>query len=46
MVKVKDIMTSRVISIESRKTIGDALELMVENGIRRLRYWLKVPWSA
>ncbi|MGI6469153.1 MAG: CBS domain-containing protein [Syntrophomonadaceae bacterium] len=36
MVKVKDIMTSRVISIESRKTIGDALELMVENGIRRL----------
>ena len=36
MVKVKDIMTSRVIIIESRKTIGDALELMVENGIRRL----------
>jgi len=36
MVKVKDIMTARVISIESRKTIGDALELMVENGIRRL----------
>mgnify|MGYP000986522535 CR=1 FL=1 len=34
--KVKDIMTTRVISIESRKTIGDALDLMVENNVRRL----------
>ncbi|MGI6435011.1 MAG: CBS domain-containing protein [Syntrophomonadaceae bacterium] len=34
--KVKDIMITEVISIESRKSIKNALELMVENNIRRL----------
>lgn len=34
--KVKDIMTTGVISIESRKNLNDALELMVEHNIRRL----------
>ncbi len=34
--QVTDVMTKAIISIESRKTINDALELMVENNIRRL----------
>jgi CBS domain-containing protein len=34
--QVIDVMTKAIISIESRKTINDALELMVENNIRRL----------
>lgn len=34
--QVKDIMTEKVISIESRKTLNKALELMVDNNIRRL----------
>lgn len=34
--KVKDIMITEVISIESRKNLNDALELMVEHNIRRL----------
>lgn len=34
--QVRDIMTEKVISIESRKTLNSALELMVDNNIRRL----------
>ncbi len=34
--QVKDIMTKAVVSVESRKTLNHALELMVENNIRRL----------
>lgn len=36
VMKVKDIMITEVVSIESRKSIENALELMVENNIRRL----------
>lgn len=34
--KVKDIMISSVITVESRKSLAQALELMIEHNIRRL----------
>lgn len=34
--KVKDIMSEKIISISSKETAGDALNLMIENQIRHL----------